>query len=156
MTTRFAGGVLPAVEAGDDLEKGLHELWAKTRDEFLSLCEGLQFHTALERAMFFLTETNAYIEKRAPWQLGKSAAAEDQARLRTSLATMAEALRLGATLIQHVTPLASGKILSVLGHAPGANWRAELDWGTRLNGARVAPALVLFPRPPSDQPAAKS
>src|SRR4029079_16455184 len=53
MTTRFAGGVVPAPEAGDELDASLRALWEKTRDEFIPLCEGYQFHTALERAMFF-------------------------------------------------------------------------------------------------------
>ena len=148
MTTRFAGGVLPAAEAAGDLEKNLHDLWTKTRDEFLPLCAGYQFHTALERAMFFLTETNASIEKRAPWKLGKSEDPPDQALLRTALATMAEALRLAVALIQHVTPATTEKINGVLGYAPGAVWREELNWGARLTGGKVAPALVLFPRPP--------
>ncbi len=153
MTTRFAGGVLPAAEATEDAEREVQELWTRTRDECLALNEGFQFHTMLERAMTFITATNAYIEKRAPWKLGKSAEAADQARLRTSLATMAEALRLSAALIQHVTPAASAKIASVLGYVPGAAWRDELAWGTRLNGAKVAPALVLFPRPATEKTA---
>ncbi|MBL9215267.1 MAG: methionine--tRNA ligase [Opitutaceae bacterium] len=147
MTTRFAGGVVPAAGPDTELEQGLRALWAATRDAFIPLCEDFQFHTALERAMVFLTETNAYIEKRAPWKLGKSAAPEDAALLRTSLATMAEALRLAVTLIQHVTPATADKVRAVLGHAPGPDWKAELDWGGRLTGAKVAPALVLFPRP---------
>lgn len=149
MTTRFAGGAVPAAEsgAGDELERGLQELWAKTRDEFITLSEGFQFHTALERAMVFLTETNAYIEKRAPWKLGKSAEAADQARLRTALATMAESLRLAAVLLQMVIPASAEKILAAIGYTPGADWRAELAWGGKLAGAKVAPSLVLFPRP---------
>ncbi|MDB6114077.1 MAG: metG [Lacunisphaera sp.] len=147
MTTRFAGGVLPAAEVTGDLERALHDLWTKTRDEFIPSCEGFQFHTGLERVMFFLTETNAYIEKRAPWKLGKSADPQDQALLRTSLATMAEALRLAVALIQHVTPSTTRKINEVLGYTPGAAWRDELNWGTKLNGAKVATTLVLFPRP---------
>ena len=147
MTTRFAGGGLPAAETPGELEAGLRALWAKTRDEFLPLCEGYQFHSALELAMVFLTETNAYIEKRAPWKLGKSTDPKDQALLRTSLATMAEALRLAAALIQHITPGTTEKINAVLGYRPGAIWRDELNWGTKLDGAKVAPTLVLFPRP---------
>jgi methionyl-tRNA synthetase len=147
MTTRFAGGVLPAAEAGEELEQSLQALWTKTRDEFIPLCEGYQFHTALERTVVFLTETNAYIEKRAPWKLGKSTEAKDQALLRTSLATMAEALRLAVALIQHVTPDTTAKINGVLGYTPGAAWREELTWGAKLTGAKVATALVLFPRP---------
>ena len=73
MTTRFSAGVVPAAEVAEDPEKELHALWEKTRDEVVSLSEGFQFHTGLERTMMFITATNAYIEKRAPWKLGKSA-----------------------------------------------------------------------------------
>ncbi len=153
MTTRFSAGSVPATEALDELDLSLRALWEKTRDEFIPLCEGFQFHTALERAMFFLTETNQYIEKRAPWKLGKSTELKDQALLRTSLATMAEALRLAVALIQHVTPSTTEKINAVLGHKPGAVWRDELVWGTKLTGVKVAESLVLFPRPAPPVPA---
>jgi methionyl-tRNA synthetase len=147
MTTRYVGGVVPAAEAEDELAANLRALWEKTRDEFIPLCAGYQFHTALERAMGFLTETNKYVEVRAPFKLAKSAEAKDQALLRTSLATMAEALRLAVALIQHVTPTASEKINAVLGYKPGAVWRDELNWDSRLTGSKVAESLVLFPRP---------
>jgi methionyl-tRNA synthetase len=147
MTTRFAAGVVPAAEVTEDPERELQELWTRTRDEAVPLCEQFQFHTALERGMAFVTATNAYIEKRAPWKLGKSAEPKDQALLRTSLATMAEALRLGVALMAHVTPSTTAKINAVLGYTPGAVWRDELVWGAKLNGAKVAESLVLFPRP---------
>ena len=147
MATRFAAGVLPAAEVTEDAERELQALWTKTHAELVPLCEGFQFHTAIERTMVFVTATNAYIEKRAPWKLGKSEAPADQALLRTSLATMAEALRLAVAALQHVTPSTTVKINAVLGYTPGPDWRAELAWGAKLNGAKVAPALVLFPRP---------
>lgn len=147
MTNRFAAGVLPAAEVTEDPERELHSLWAATRDEVLPLCAGFQFHTALERTFQFVTATNAYIEKRAPWKLGKSAEPKDQALLRTSLATMAEALRLANALLRAVMPTAHERINAVIGHQPGADWREELHWGDRLNGNKVAEALVLFPRP---------
>ena len=147
MTNRFAAAVVPAAEVAEETEKELHALWEKTRDEFIPLCEGFQFHTALERAFLFITATNAYIEKRAPWKLGKSTEPKDQALLRTSLATMAEALRLGVAAIQHVMPSTTEKINAVLGYTPGAAWREELTWSSRLTGSKVAEALVLFPRP---------
>jgi methionyl-tRNA synthetase len=147
MTTKFAGGVVPGVEATEEPEQQLQELWTKTRDEIVPLCEAFQFHTALERTMTFITATNAYIEKRAPWKLGKSAEARDQALLRTSLGTMAESLRLAAALLPAVMPGTVDKINAVLGHKPGALWRDELVWGNRLKGVKVAESLVLFPRP---------
>ena len=154
MTTRFGAGVTPAAGPAADAEAELQALWTKARGEFIPLCEGFQFHTALERAMGFVTATNAYIEKRAPWKLGKSDAPADQALLRTSLATMAEALRLAVALLQAVMPAAAARINGVLGYTPGPVWRDELNWDDRLAGAKVAEALVLFPRPPP--PAAKS
>ncbi len=147
MTTRFSGGQLPPAGPPEDPERALQGLWLKTRDEALALNEGFQFHTALERTMVFLTETNAYIEQRAPWKLGKSAEPRDQALLQTSLATMAEALRLAVALLQHVMPSTARRINSVLGYTPGPTWAEELHWGGRLAGAKVAASLVLFPRP---------
>jgi methionyl-tRNA synthetase len=121
------------------------------------LCEGFQFHTALERTMVFLTETNAYIEKRAPWKLGKSTEAKDLALLRTSLATMAEALRLAVAVMQHVIPTSAARINAVLGYTPGVTWRDELVWGGKLTGAKFETTLVLFPRPqPVKEAPAKS
>lgn len=156
MTTRYTGGSVPAAEpdAIGDLDRALQSLWLETRDAAITLSEGFQFHTALERTMVFLTETNAYIEKRAPWKLGKSTEARDQALLRTSLATMAESLRLAVALLQHVIPGAAAKINRVLGYTPGVTWREELEWDGRLAGAKVEPALVLFPRPAAPAPAA--
>ena len=156
MTTRFGAGLIPAAGPAEDAEKELQALWEKTRAEVIPLCEGFQFHTALDRTFAFVTATNAYIEKRAPWKLGKSTAEADQVLLRTSLATMAEALRLAAALLQAVMPTTTEKINGVLGYTPGAIWRDELAWGTRLTGRKVAEALVLFPRPqPADKAPAK-
>jgi methionyl-tRNA synthetase len=151
MTNRFGAATVPAAEVTEEPEKELHDLWAKTVAEALPLCEGLQFHSALERTFTFIKAINAYIEKRAPWKLGKSTEAADQARLRTSLATMAEALRLSSTMLQAVMPGTTKKIHAALGYTPGAVWSDELTWGGRLTGAKVQQGLVLFPRP---QPAA--
>ena len=63
------------------------------------------------------------------------------------LATIAEALRLAVAAVQHVMPSTTEKINAVLGYTPGAVWRDELTWGSKLTGAKVAGALVLFPRP---------
>ena len=148
MTNRFAGGVIPAPDASaEEPERELAALWEKTRDEVITLHEGFQFHLALERAFAFITATNAYIEKRAPWKLGKSAVPADLALLRTSLATMAEALRLGVSLLPAVMPSTTEKIYAVLGYTPGPVWREELTWGTRLTGNKVAESAILFPRP---------
>jgi methionyl-tRNA synthetase len=156
MTTRFAGGVLPAPEAPEEPERELHALWAKTAGEFIPLCAGFQFHTALERLFGFVKAINAYIEKLAPWKLGKSDAPADQARLRTALATMGESLRLAAAALEPVMPGTAEKILGVLGHRQAGAWSERLAWGQSLTGSRVSAALVLFPRPAPPAGGAKS
>jgi methionyl-tRNA synthetase len=147
MVGRFAAGAVPAFEIEEDPEKEVRALWETTRVDFLSRCEGFQFHSGLERLFIFIKSINAYIEKRAPWKLAKSADPADAARLRTALATMAEALRLSAAALRPVMPTAADKIMSVLGAPAPAPWSHELLWGETLTGAKVAAALVLFPRP---------
>lgn len=147
MTNRFAGGKLPASETMEQPEADLQALWNRTRDEVISLHEGYQFHVALERIFGFVTATNSYIELLAPWKLGKSAEPGDQARLRTSLATMGEALRLAAAALAAVMPTTTRRIHEVLGHTAAPLWSDELSWGNRLTGNQVAATAILFPRP---------
>jgi methionyl-tRNA synthetase len=149
MTNRFAAGAIPAAGPDGDAEAEIRKLWETTCPEYIALFEGFQFHTGLERLFVFIRSINAYVEKRAPWKLGKSPEAADKALLATSLATMAEALRLASVALRPVMPGATGKIDSVLGYSPAGNWRDELAWGARLSGSKVAGALVLFPRPQS-------
>ena len=147
MTGRYAGGTVPAPEAAGEPEQALQALWATTRDEAIQLCEGFQFHAALERTLTFIKAINRYAEQRAPWKLAKSADAADQALLRTALATMAEALRLGVTLLAPVMPGTTEKVRAALGYTAAPKWGDELQWGQRLTGCKTQPALVLFPRP---------
>jgi len=153
MTNRFAEGVVPAAGEAGEPEKELHALWDQTHAEVIKLWDGFQFHIALERAMAFVTATNAYVEKRAPWKLGKSTEAADRALLETSLATMAESLRLAAALLRPFIPETVEKIHAALGHTPNADWAKECEWGACLHGAKVAPSLVLFPRIQADDKA---
>ena len=147
MTGRFAGGRVPAAGAGGEAEADLHRLWEATRGEYVTLFGQFQFHTALERLFAFISSINAYVEKRAPWKLGKSTGASDRELLATVLATIAEALRLASVALRPVMPAATGKIDAVLGYRPEGAWLDELAWGGRLAGAQTAAALVLFPRP---------
>jgi methionyl-tRNA synthetase len=147
MVGRFAAGAVPASTLEEDPEKELRALWTATRDEFIPLCEGFQFHTALDRLFGFIRAINAYVERRAPWKLNKSAEPADQERLRAALASMTEALRLAAAAIRPVMPSTADRINGVLGHVPAPSWREELSWGSRLAGNRTAASLVLFPRP---------
>ncbi len=155
MTNRFSSGVIPAADASviaDQPESDLRTLWETTRPEVIALHEGFQFHIALERTFAFIQGINRYAEQRAPWKLGKSTEEIDQARLRTTLAYMAEALRLGTALLAAVMPSTVVKINGVLGTTANFDWQAGLVWGDTLTGNKVAETAILFPRP---QPAEK-
>jgi methionyl-tRNA synthetase len=153
MTGRFAGGVVPAAGEAAEPEKKLHALWAETRDEFIRAGDGFQFHTALDRLRAFFTETNAYIELRAPWKLAKDPAPAAQAQLHTTLATIAEALRLGSALLWPVMPASVDKIRAGLGQPALTKWEGELEWGGRLAGVKLGPVDILFPKPATEKKA---
>jgi len=148
MTTRFAAGAVPPAGEAGDAEDELRRLWEETGKPYVSLFEQFQFHTGLERLLAFVRAINGYVEKRAPWRLNKSGEPADRALLATSLAVMAEALRLVAVALRPVMPGTAERIGAVLGYRPAGAWLDELAWGGRLEGAKVAQALVLFPKPP--------
>jgi methionyl-tRNA synthetase len=147
MTTRFAAGAVPAAGPAAEAELELRGLWESTRPEYVALFGQFQFHTGLERLFAFVRSINGYIEKRAPWKLAKSPEPSDRALLQTSLAVMAEALRLASAALRPVMPGATDRINAVIGYSPSGAWLDELAWGGRLEGSRVAASLVLFPRP---------
>ncbi len=154
MTGRFAGGAVPPAGTLGEEDQSLRRLWETTGRDYLAQFEGFQFHSGLERLFAFISAINGFIEKRAPWKLAKSSAPADRALLDTSLAVMAEALRLAATALRPVMPAASEKINGVLGYRAAGLWADELTWGDRLLGAQVAASLVLFPRPAPGAPPA--
>ena len=152
MTHRFAAGIVPAAELAEEPESDLRALWENTRTEYLALCEDYQFRTALERLFVFVKSINAYIERRAPWKLAKSADPKDKERLCSALAFMAESLRLSACALRPVMPETADKIIGVVGGRKGQTWIEELAWGSSLRGSTVSQTLVLFPRALSAPP----
>ncbi|KXU36518.1 methionine--tRNA ligase [Cephaloticoccus primus] len=152
-----AGSSDPASTASDAAaspEAELRTQWEQTREAIPALWEGFQFHIGLERTIHFVSATNAYIEKRAPWKLGKSGEPADRVLLDTTLATMAEALRLASVLLRPFIPESVARIEAALGYAPSGDFAQQCEWGSRLTGAQVAEALVLFPRVQAAAPAA--
>ena len=150
MTNRFAGGIVPAAGAGRG-RRGASCAPSGRRParDYVALFGQFQFHTALERLFAFIRSINAYVEKRAPWKLGKSAEPADQALLRTVArhdgggAAPGDRRRCGRSC-----PSATEKIDG----RPRLHAERDLAGGARL-GRRASRAprwprpLVLFPRP---------
>jgi methionyl-tRNA synthetase len=147
MGGRYSEGKVPVAEVEEAPEKELKALWASTAAELIPLFEDFQFHKALDRIFTFVSGINRYAETRAPWKLAKSEAAADQAALRTSLATMAEAVRLAVVMLTPVMPEISDKIRALIGAENFENLAGQLEWGTTLEGKALGEKTILFPRP---------
>ncbi|MGB0334112.1 MAG: methionine--tRNA ligase [Opitutales bacterium] len=147
MGGRYTEGEVPAAEIEEAPEKELKQLWTDTQKELLPLFEDFQFHKALDRIFTFVSGINRYAETRAPWKLAKSDAPEDQVALRTSLATMAEALRLAVVLLTPVMPEISSKIRALVGAEDFELLDGQLEWGHSLDGKSLGEKTILFPRP---------
>ncbi|MEC8333519.1 MAG: methionine--tRNA ligase [Verrucomicrobiota bacterium] len=146
MGSRYTGGKIPAAEIEESPEAELKELWVDIQKELIPLFEDFQFHKAIDRIFCFISGINRYAEARAPWKLAKSESAGDQVALRTSLATMAEALRLAVVMLTPVMPRVSGKIRSLLGADNFELIQGQLEWGTTLTGRDLGEKTILFPR----------
>ncbi len=138
---------LPGASVDGELETELQKLWETTRKDVLDMFEGMAFHTALERIFVFITAINRYAEQRAPWKLAKSKDENDLALYETSLATMAEGLRLAVAALAPVMPGICAKIYNLLGAGEIGLWKDELDWGSRLKGNVLGQKTILFPKP---------
>lgn len=147
MTARYCDGVFAPATVEEDAEKELWKLWEETGEATVKLYEEFQFHTGLEKTFAFIRAINRYAEQRAPWKLAKSEEAADKARLDTSLTTMAEALRLAVALIEPIMPDTTRRVYELLGIEGSEDWVNRLTKDARLNGCKVGPKTILFPKP---------
>ncbi len=146
MSHRYCDGIVQEMQIDEEPEKTLRDAWAETSKSAMEMYEGMQFHTSLDKTFAFIRSINRYAEQRAPWKLAKSEDAQDKLRLQTSLAYMAEGLRLSAVILAPVMPQVSEKILNLLGKNAVEKFDGELEWGNSLQGSKLSPQEILFPR----------
>ncbi|MCB1121444.1 MAG: class I tRNA ligase family protein, partial [Verrucomicrobiae bacterium] len=147
MTTRYNEGAIPSASVNEDPEVELRQLWEETSTKVIQLGEGFQFHQGLEETFQFVRGINRYVDVRAPWKLAKSETEIDRACLETSLAVIAEGLRLATILLGPVMPGICNRIQILLGMKPATEFAGNLEWDFRLEGNRVGEKTILFPRP---------
>ena len=147
MGARYTEGKVPEAQILEAPERELRELWESTCAEIIPLFDDFKFHKALERIFIFISGINKYAETRAPWKLAKSTETGDQQKLETSLATMAEAIRLSVVLLSPVMPTTSAQIRSLVGAKEFTTLDGQLDWGPTLEGEALGEKTILFPRP---------
>jgi methionyl-tRNA synthetase len=105
--------------------------------------KSFQLHLYLGAIFEVIAMANRYFANSEPWKLAKS----DSARMRLVLYTTIETLRISAILLQPVMPAAMGKLLDLLGVAPGQRAFADVEAAHRLApGAPLPPPSPIFPR----------
>ena len=147
MGGRYTDTKVPAASVEEVPEQDLKKLWNSTRDDLIPFFEGFQFHKALDRIFTFVSGINKYAETRAPWKLAKSEDPHDRLALETSLATMAEGLRLAVVMLTPVMPEISDKVRALVGADPIDRMEGQLEWGDSLAGKELGEKTILFPRP---------
>ncbi|MEM0965742.1 MAG: methionine--tRNA ligase [Verrucomicrobiota bacterium] len=147
MGGRFTDHKIPESSIKESPEQDLQETWKKNWSKAREAYDGFLFHFALEEIFDFIKSINRYAEIRAPWKLAKSEAEEDRKELETSLAFMAEGLRLAAAALTPVMPEVSTKIVALLGCEPVADWSEGMEWSDLLAGSTLGEKTILFPRP---------
>ena len=130
----------------EDEERTVTDHWEAVKGSALDLYKDFQFHKALEKTFAFIAELNRYAELRAPWKLAKSDDVDDLKRLGTTLAFMAEGLRLSSVLLAPVMPTVSNKILKLLSADPVDTFDHHLEWGGSLSGNTFGEKEILFPK----------
>lgn len=146
MAERYCEGKVPEISIHEKPEMELQYLWESSYGEILQLMDTFQFHKALDLLFTFIRGINRYVEIRAPWKLAKSTESSDRERLETSIAMMAEAVRLSSLLLQPVMPEIAARIQNLLGLKVAQEWAEDLKWGKTLKGNRLGEKCILFPR----------
>ncbi|MFL5818274.1 MAG: methionine--tRNA ligase [Conexibacter sp.] len=138
MIARYRDGVVPVAAFDPELVEWFNAL----PGEVGTLLDEVAPSQALERIWTRVRRLNQYVEERAPWVLAKDPAQANA--LETTLATLAEGLRVVTVLLHAYMPASTTKLLAALG-------RPETDYGAATPAARgwggkVAKFDPLFPK----------
>ena len=100
-------------------------------------------HHVLAEIWKVVADANRYFASEEPWAKGKS----DPQRRDTILWTTAEVIRNVAIMAQPFIPSAAGRLLDLVGSAPGARDFASVGEGARIEGGlALPPPQPVFPR----------
>ncbi len=141
MIAKNCDGKLPAQGVTGETEDALFAVLNDQAAVFMAEMRALRLHRALEAVMVMVTAANVYFADAAPWALK----ATDPTRMASVLATVADATRRIAILVQPVIPEAAARLLDQLGVAADARSFADLDARVAVGTPLPAPAGV-FPR----------
>jgi methionyl-tRNA synthetase len=153
MICQYAGGVVPAPGSLAEIDQRLIELVNEVESQVHGEIGQFALHKAIAAIWKLIAATNKYVVEVEPWVLARqirndsdnTAAAQ---RLLTTLAVLAEALRLIAHHLAPFLPETAQALARQLGVVlvTDEKWQASLHWGKTVVGAHVQPGAVLFPK----------
>ena len=130
-------GVIPDWGECTSAENKIKKVAEGTITKVNELIHTMRVNEAIEETMQFIRSINRYMEQQVPWKLVK----EDKSAAGRVLITAAEALRLGALLLQPVMPNRTLIVLETLGAE-----NTKLVWGQLKSGNKLREHSALFPR----------
>jgi methionyl-tRNA synthetase len=146
MIQQYFGGTLGEMEAENDDDKALRNLYEQTKASVLGHYEAYAVNKALEELWAFIGAANKYLADNVPWKLAKEP--EKRARLARVLGQAAAAIRGAAHLAAPVMPGSCRKIWDLLGEPVSPFDVLFQDFrfdGLKPGQAMKAP-VPLFPR----------
>lgn len=151
MIGRFGAGVVPTPDKRFALDTSVEELATSLPERVHVAMVAYNPQFALETIWELVTRTNKYVEETAPWTLAKLTRGGDAGasqQLDRVLYTLAEAVRVIATLLEPFVPDTAHRMRQQLGLSSNSTgtWIEQLRWGQIPTGTRVAAPEPLFPR----------
>jgi methionyl-tRNA synthetase len=138
MIGQYRDGVVPEAEADPEIAAEFADLAERVRAHF----DAVEPTQALAAVWALIRRLNQYVQDRTPWKLAKEDGGGGE--LDTILYTLAEGLRVAATLAEPVLPNTSQRLLAALGQENRSLEVARL--GAVAGGARLGELGQLFPK----------
>ena len=143
MIGRYCNGCIPDSGNPMEEERELRQQCLDLIERVFAKIDRFAVNEALAHSIGVVGEINGYLERTAPWKQSKAGQVE---RVRTSLYTAAEALRLVSLLLYPVMPGRMSELWHRIGWQPPTPLRVGLEWGELCPGNSVVDGPPLFPR----------
>jgi methionyl-tRNA synthetase len=145
MTSRYVGGVVPALSYDDDLCVEVRTAMATLKTKFAAALAEWQFHRCCEAVVEAATACNTFVDRTEPFKIAKDP--EQAERLKAILAHIVEASAHLSVYLEPLIPQAAQRMQAQLNWTPDPRltW-ATVQWGLVPVGHAVGTGSPLFPR----------
>jgi len=144
MIRQYSDGAIPEAAGSSTMA----DIATQTIRAAVGAFDGFEFSRGLEAVWGMLSSADKYLVEQAPWTLARSSDPADRRKLRETLYTAAEVLRIAAALLAPALPSSAQLLWSQLGMSGSleeVRWQ-ELAWGQLPPGQRIGEVRPLFPR----------